>query len=152
METREGRIYLQELDSGIHSFATPHEDGTFGWTLVLPPDDYDIDLLGTGEGPYKLTLTTFDANGEPVETVYEGTTQSGQVDEYVLAGAPEPPAVGDDGGAGGVGNGSGTGNGAGNTPHRSGGGGSVGFLSLLGLLLLACGCAGAVRPRRKTMH
>src|SRR5512138_78233 len=145
VETRDGEIYLQELDSGIHSFATPHEDGTFGWTLVLPPDDYDIDLLGTGEGPYKLTLTTFDANGEPVETVYEGTTQSGQVDEYVLAGTPVPPPGGGDDGAGGAGNG------VGNAPRRSGGG-SFGLLGLLGLLLLASGCVGALRSPRKTMH
>ncbi len=157
VETREGKIYLQELDSGIHSFATPHEDGTFGWTLVLPPNDYDIDLLGTGEGPYKLTLTTFDANGKPVETVYEGTTQSGQVDEYELAGAPSEPPTDDDSGDGGdgdsgIGNGGGSGTGGTITPRSRGGGGSFDFLGSLGLLLLACCCPGELRSRRNAMH
>ncbi len=143
VETRGGRVFLQELDSGIHSFATPHEDGTFGWLLVLPEDDYDIQLLGTGEGPYTLTLTKFDDEGNAIQTVHEGTTASGQVNDYELAGAPtQPPGGGDDNGGdngggdnGGVGNGDNNGGAAAPAPRKSGGG-SFGFLTLLALLPL----------------
>lgn len=152
VETRGGQIFLQELESGIHSFSTPHADGTFGWTLVLPEDDYDIQLLGTGEGPYRLTLTKFDAEGNPVQTVHEGTTASGQVNNYELDGAPlTPPGGGDDGGGdngggdtggnngdnnGDVGSGGNNGGGAGAPAPRKSGGGSFGFLTLLALLPL----------------
>ena len=143
VETQGGMVFLQELDTGIHSFATPHEDGTFGWLLVLPEDDYDIQLLGTGEGPYKLTLTKFDADGNPVQTVHEGTTVSGQVNDYELDGAPlTPPGGGGDTGGnnggnnGGVGNGDNNGGGAATPAPRKNGGGSFGFLTLLALLPL----------------
>lgn len=129
VETKDGKIFVQELDSGIHSFATPHEDGTYGWTLVLPRDDYDIQLLGTGEGPYKLTLTTFDENGERVDEVSEGTTQPGQMDEYELAGAPPAPTPD-------PGNGSGSGSSGGATRTSGSGGGSFGVFTLLALIPL----------------
>ncbi len=150
VETRGGQVFVQELDTGIHSFSTPHEDGTFGWLLVLPEDDYDIQLLGTGEGPYKLTLTRFDDDGSPIEEVREGTTTPGQVDDYEFAGASSQPpgggagdgAGGGDGGGNGAGNGgagSGANNGGGtgaSPPGRKSGGGSFGVLSLLALLPL----------------
>lgn len=111
VETLAGGILTQTLDSGIHSFASPHEDGTFGWTLVLPKDNYDIELLGTDEGPYKLMLTIFDENDEPpVKTVVEeGTTRPDQINGYSLVGASTQDSSG-------------------------GGGGSLGFFTLLALL------------------
>lgn len=133
VETRGGSVFLQELDTGIHSFATPHEDGTFGWLLVLPEDDYDIQLLGTGEGPYRLTLTKFDDEGNAIQTVHEGTTASGQVDDYEFEAAPAQPPGGDNGGAGSGGN-TGVDNGA--TAPRKSGGGSFDLLTLLALLPL----------------
>lgn len=126
VETLGGSIFVQELDSGIHSIATPHDDGTFGWTLVLPADDYDIQLLGTAAGPYKLTLKQFNENGERVETVIEGTTESGQVDNYDIDAAPPPPTSGG-GGTGGSGSGGSGNSGSGS----SGGGGSFGWFGLL---------------------
>lgn len=110
VETLDGGILTQSLDSGIHSFVSPHEDGTFGWTLVLPKDDYDIELLGTGEGSYTLMLTTFDENADPPAKtmVEEGTTQSGQINSYVI-GDTSPQGGG-------------------------GGGGSLGLLTLAALL------------------
>ena len=54
----------------------------FGWTLVLPEDDYEVDLIGTGTGPYRLKFTRFYEDGEPLETVIDSTTAPGQVDEY----------------------------------------------------------------------
>lgn len=122
VETRGGEIFLQELDSGIHSFAEPHEDGTFAWTLVLPKDDYDVKLLGTGAGPYKLTLRKFDADGERIDAVYEGTTEPGQVDDYELAGAPEPGSQPQPTAGGG----------------NNGGGGDFGVFGLLMLLPVLC--------------
>src|SRR5690606_12995849 len=56
VQTSGGEIALQELDGRIFSFPVAHEDGTFGWTLVLPKDQYDVKLTGTGTGPYKLTM------------------------------------------------------------------------------------------------
>lgn len=82
VETAGDALALQEFDRGIHSMAVPHGDGTFGWTLVLPEDDYEVDLIGTGTGPYRLTFTRFYADGEPLETVIESTTAPGQVDEF----------------------------------------------------------------------
>ena len=86
VRTQGGILAVQELDTGIHSMAIPHEDGTFGWTLLLPKDDYEVELIGTAEGPYRLKLATFDANGQPNEFVTAGTTTPGQVDNYLLEG------------------------------------------------------------------
>lgn len=134
VETMGGEVSIQELDGGIHSYMFPHEDGSYAWNLILPEDDYDIQLVGTAEGPYRLTLTTFDENGEPVEVVAEGQTQPGQVDEYELAGAPaEAPEVGGDDSSGGDGGSGG------------GSGGALGWPSLLALLPLAL-----LRRRQRT--
>lgn len=89
VETQAGKISIQELDSPIHSMAFPHMDGTFGWTLVLPVDDYDVQLRGTQEGAYRLTLTTYDEDGTPNDVVTSGTTTPGQVDTYQID-VPDP--------------------------------------------------------------
>ncbi len=89
VETEGGRIITQELDGGIHAMAFPHEDGTYGWTLVLPIDDYDVELRGIADGHYELTLMTFDETGTPIEEVTSGSTFSGQVLQYEFAG-PDP--------------------------------------------------------------
>jgi len=89
VETKNGIIVSQQLGTGIYSFPTRHEDGTFGWLLVLPKDDYDIKLVGTGQGSYKLTTATFNERGQADTTVHEGTTQLGQMDDYKVA-APVP--------------------------------------------------------------
>ncbi len=91
VETEDGRIVTQELDGGIHAMAFPHEDGTYGWTLVLPVDDYDIELRGIADGHYELTLMTFDETGAPIEEVTSGSTFPGQVLQYEFAG-PDPIA------------------------------------------------------------
>lgn len=92
VETQDGRIVAQELDSEIFSWALPHDDGTYAWTLVLPKDEYDIQLVGTGTGPYKLTFTTFDAEGRAVADVYEGVATPGQTSDYTLFGAVDNTA------------------------------------------------------------
>lgn len=95
VQTQAGKILTQELDSPIHSMVFPHLDGTFGWTLVLPVDDYDVQLVGTQVGSYRLTLTTYEEDGTPNDVVTTGATSPGQVDTYQLD-APEwatpPPA------------------------------------------------------------
>lgn len=128
VETQGNQISVQELDGGIFVWPVAHEDGTYAWTLVLPPDDYSVKLVGTGAGgPYKLTMTTFDANGEAIDDVHEGTTTPGQVDDYTLKAAP---AEGSDNA------------GTGNSGHK--GGGSFGAeLLLLPAALLA---------RRRSRH
>lgn len=132
VETQGGMLVVQELDTGIHSIAFPHDDGTYGWTLLLPRDHYDIKLVGTAAGPYRIKLATFDENGQPVEFVTEGTTAPGQVDAYVLAG--------DDGTGPDPGTGSGPGTGGepsgGSGGSQGGGGGSLGWPGALGLLPL----------------
>lgn len=143
VRTKDGAIVAQELDSGIHSMAFPHDDGTFAWTLVLPPDDYDVKLVGTRAGPYTLTLTTFDADGNPVDKVTEGFTNPDQIDEYKLEApepvavvtpppAPVPPAP--------------SGNGSANGAAKAGGGGALDAWLLLALSVLAA--ATAIRASR----
>ena len=93
VETSDGLIVTEELDGGIHAMAFPHADGTYAWTLVLPVDRYDVQLRGTREGSYRLTLTTFAADGTPIPIVTSGTTSPGKVDPYVLEAANAvPPA------------------------------------------------------------
>lgn len=87
VQTLDGKILMHEFDQGIHSFPTQHEDGTWGWVLALPKDDYDIELQGVAEGSYTLTVTTFDENGEAEETVYEGETTQDQINTYQVADA-----------------------------------------------------------------
>ena len=77
------------MPDGIASYPTQHEDGTFGWLMVLPKDNYDIKLVGTGQGPYKLTTVNYEDDGQANTIVYEGTTQLGQADDYKVA-APVP--------------------------------------------------------------
>ena len=84
VETLDGGILHQELDTRITSMAFPHADGTFGWTLVLPPDDYALDLIGSGTGPYRLTMTRFDQQGMPQNEVVDGMTEPGQIDQFVF--------------------------------------------------------------------
>ncbi len=82
IETQDGVLVNQELSDGIHSIAIPHSDGTFGWTLVLPADDYEVELMGTGNGPYRLTMSRFDSAGESVDTIVEGTAVPGVVESF----------------------------------------------------------------------
>ena len=82
VQTTDNAIVVQELETPIYSMALPHPDGSHGWTLVLPNNDYLVELIGTGHGPYRLTLSIFMPDGEPINTVIEGTTQPGQIDFY----------------------------------------------------------------------
>jgi hypothetical protein len=136
VETKDGAIAAQQVGSGIHSMAFPHEDGTFAWTLVLPVDDYDVKLVGTRTGPYKLILTTFGPDGTPTDKVTEGFTSPGQTDDYVLE-APEPAAITPTpqipGGNNGTDNGNEIVKGGGN---RGGGGAITEWMALSLLLLL----------------
>jgi len=139
VETQDGKILKEELDGGIHSMAFPHVDGTYGWTLVLPPDEYDVQLRGTRAGSYKLTLTTFAPDGTPNAVVTSGVTTPGQVDQYavdapvvVVTPAPQtpaPPSV---------------------QPTGGGGGGGGGALDLLALLSMG-GVLG-LRLARRSVH
>ena len=142
METKDGLIVTQGLSSGIYSMAFPHADGTYAWTLVLPVDDYDVKLVGTRTGPYKLTLTTFDADGNPVDQVTEGHTTPGQVDDYAVEASestPETPATPE----------TPSGNSGSNTSSRHGGG-AFGPWLLLGLATLAAGSRFRGRRARAT--
>jgi MYXO-CTERM domain-containing protein len=119
VQTTGGLITQQELDGGIFSFPTRHQDGTYGWVVVLPRDKYDNALTGTGAGPYKLTMRQFDTNGERVDKVIEGVAAPAHVDNFVFNAATAPVAP---------------------PPSGGGGGGSADFLlllSLAGLLLVA---------------
>ena len=98
--TEDGLLVAQELDGGIFSMAFPHEDGTFGWTLVLPRDDYEVQVIGTRVGDYTLTRTTFNAAGEPVDEVTQGFTEPGKVENFALHDAPQKPARSGGGGGG----------------------------------------------------
>jgi hypothetical protein len=84
VQTQGDKLAVYELDNDIHAMAFPHGDGTYAWTLVLPRDDYKIQLLGTRAGPYELTLTTFDANGQPVQQVTHGETSPGLVEDFIV--------------------------------------------------------------------
>lgn len=142
VQTTGGEITRQELDSRIFGFPEAHPDGTFGWVLVLPKDQYDIALTGTGNGPYTLTTRQFDTAGKRVDKVVEGEAVPGRVDTFVFDGTTRPIAPPADPGTG-PGNGSGSGSGSGNgngADTGKGGGGLVDpllLLSLAGLLMLA---------------
>lgn len=94
IQTQGGIILEQQLEEGIHSFATLHDDGSYGWLLVLPKNDYDIQLTGTAEGTYTLTTVTFNENGEANESVFEGSTALQQISQYQVIDTqvPESPA------------------------------------------------------------
>jgi hypothetical protein len=129
VQTLNGKVVMNELPMDIHSYAIPHGDGTFAWNLILPRDDYDVTLVGIGDGPYKLTVTTY-KDGAPVERVTDGVARAGVAESFTVQDKPpvtaNPPA--------------GTGSGG-------GGGGAVdmALLVALGALLLAsrrCGMRG----------
>ena len=131
LQTNGGEITMQQLDSRIFAYREPHADGTFGWTLALPKDRYDIALTGTGNGgAYTLTMRRYDTNRKQMDEVIKGSTVAGRVDSFVLDGAftpvapvtPAPPPPAADGGGNGGGGASG-----------SGGGGSMDPRLLLGL-------------------
>lgn len=88
VETLDGKIVKQELDGAIWSVASPHEDGTFAWTIALPPDHYDVKLRGVGTGHYQLTLATY-KDGMAEQTVTEGETVPDQVNLYAVEAEPE---------------------------------------------------------------
>lgn len=137
IRTQDGKLVDQGLATGITSMAFPHADGTFGWTLVLPRDHYDVQLVGTRTGTYKLIMTTFNDQGEPVRVVTEGTTAPGKTETYALAGAPPgstPPAA--------------AGGGTQATTGSAGGGGATGLLSVLALVSMLA----SLRRGRRTLH
>ena len=80
--TKDGGITEQWLRQHINVWAVPEDDGTYGWTMVLPIDNYDIALDGIATGPYTLKLTSFSDSGTFTQTVIEGTTSEGQRDEF----------------------------------------------------------------------
>ncbi len=135
--TGNGLIVTQELDGGINSLGFRHMDGSYGWTLGLPLDTYNVQLRGTGTGPYRLTLTTFAADGTRSDVVTSGSTTPGQIDQYTLTAPavvtppPPTPTTPDE-------------------PTASNGGGSFDVLSLasmLGLLALRLGRRSSRRRR-----
>ena len=88
-----------------------------------------MQLTGYATGPYTLTMTTYNDQGEPEETVIHGYTEAGQVETFELKGAtlepppeptpeptPEPSSVSGSGG---------------------GGGGSIGMPTLIALIMLS---------------
>jgi hypothetical protein len=81
VETRAGKLVTQELDGAIWSIASPHEDGTFAWTIALPPDRYDVQLRGIASGSYRLTLATY-TDGIAKETITDGQTSPDQINQY----------------------------------------------------------------------
>lgn len=88
VQTQRTEVVVNELDGGLHAYDFPkEEDGTTEWTLVLPIDHYDIEIVGNGDGPYTLTLTTFDEYGMPVDEVHTGTAAFGRTETFVLEGA-----------------------------------------------------------------
>lgn len=122
VHTSGGEISLQELDNPIFAYPVPHDDGTYGWTIVLPRDRYDVQLEGVGDGPYKLTMRNYDADGKRVDEVIEGDTVPGRVDVFVTDGTAAAP---------GSGNNNNGNTGGGNT--GGGGGGPMDPRLLLGL-------------------
>jgi hypothetical protein len=92
--TDNGRIVTQELEGTIFAMSFPHEDGTYGWSLGLPVDDYDVELRGIADGTYELMLLTFEHDGTPIEEVTVGSTWPGLVEQYaVTAPAAAPPVT-----------------------------------------------------------
>lgn len=100
VETLDGKIIKQELDGLVWSYASPHDDGTFAWTIALPPDRYDVKLRGIASGAYRLTLATY-RNGVATETVTDGTTAAEQVNAYAVE-APPAATIEDKKGGGGA--------------------------------------------------
>ena len=152
IETQDGRIITQELAGGIFSMALPHDDGTFAWTIALPVDDYDVKVKGTRTGTYRLTLTTFDADGKPLDKVTDGSTTPGQVDQFALDAPdlpppppPPPPTTPDPPAQPPAGNG---GNGVVVTGKKGGGGSLDGaMLTALLMTLLLASRAGRAQAR-----
>ena len=129
VRTSSDEIVEQSLGMGIHSMAFEHDDGSYGWVIVLPKDNYKVQLTGYATGPYTLTMTTYNDQGEPEETVIHGYTEAGQVETFELKGATlepppeptpeptlEPSSVSGSGG---------------------GGGGSIGMPTLIALIMLS---------------
>jgi hypothetical protein len=145
VETQGGQLITQGFDKNIRSMAFPHGDGTFEWILVLPAEDYNVQLRGTGAGPYKLTLTTFDQNGTARDVVTNGTTAPGQVNDYTLDAPdvttpPPPPTTATPAPTP-----------AANT-ESGGGGGSIDVLLLAALSLIVLSRLIAARRRRKVIR
>lgn len=90
VQTLNGKVVVQELPMDIHSYAIPHGDGTYAWDLILPRDDYEVTLVGTGDGPYKLTLTTYQ-DGQPVERVTDGVARPGVTENFTVQDKPAAP-------------------------------------------------------------
>jgi hypothetical protein len=120
VQTLNGKVVVQELPMNIHSYAFPHGDGTYAWNLILPRDDYEVTLVGTGDGPYKLTLTTYQ-DGQAVERITEGVAHPGVTENFTVQDKPAVTAPQNP--PGGSGNG-------------EGGGGAVDLLLLVALAAL----------------
>jgi hypothetical protein len=82
IEATGDEIVEQGMDNSLNTYAIPHADGSFGWFMVLPEDNYDIRLTGNANGPFKLTTVAFDDNGKPHIKEYEETTTIGETHAY----------------------------------------------------------------------
>jgi hypothetical protein len=135
VETLNGKVVVQELPVSIHSYAIPHGDGTYAWNLILPRDDYEVTLVGTGDGPYKLTMTTY-KDGQPVERVIDGVARPRVTETFALQDKPLTAAPQNPDPPGGQGN--------------SGGGGAMDHLLLVALVTLLL-ASRRCRNRRVTL-
>jgi hypothetical protein len=101
VHTNGASISLNELPTNFFAYEFYDEvSDTTDWDLVLPPDRYEVEIIGTATGPYTLTLTTFDENGDPVATVHTGDTAPGQRRKFVVALTACPPSPVDSDGDG----------------------------------------------------
>lgn len=93
VRTENGIIVEQGLESGITSYASQHEDGSYGWIIVLPEDDYNVELIGTADGEYTFTSVTFDANNEPLVLTNIANTSVQKVDSVDITDQPNENPV-----------------------------------------------------------
>ncbi len=87
-------VSFNEQLGGVFAWNTPHDDGSNGWLMAVPRDDYDIELIGNDDGPVTFTtITVDDTSDEEIINEYLGMVSLGTMDSFLLSRTGETSAL-----------------------------------------------------------
>ncbi|MCE2594869.1 hypothetical protein K6Y31_08585 [Motilimonas cestriensis] len=96
IETSGSQITMDEYYyKRVFAWPERHDDGSYSWLISLPNSEYDVELIGNGEGSYKFTSVTFDESGEAVFDETRGLTSVGLVENFKIGDITNPASDGE---------------------------------------------------------
>jgi len=83
-EISEGVYYREGVGNPFPTIPTEQKQAKRAWIPTPTDGQYNIQVIGTGEGPYTLDMLAYDNEGDSQDILQEGSIQAGIIQEYEL--------------------------------------------------------------------